>query len=418
MGLVDGRFPARGRRDQLAVPDALLRGVFPTGDAHVQEERRLFYVGMTRARDELVLTHALDYGGKRTRRASPFVLEALDLPAGSMPPTRETSPAERLAVFDAPPAEAPAARPTDGEPVEPLVLSFYQVDAYLTCPLKYKYVHVMRVPVAPHHAIVYGAALHVAVQEFHRRHARGEAMTEDALIAAFEAAWSTEGFVSREHEEARLEAGRRALRRFREEQLAPGAVVPSYVEREFAFTLDGDRVRGRMDRVDVIPLPAGEEPPASAGARSDVMADAPQEIPPGAEIHERAHRGADVIEPTLPLLPERVVITDYKSSDVRDPARARERARESLQLTIYAMAWQAQTGPPSRRRRPPLPRVGPGRPGRRGRRAGRQGGRRHPHRGGRDPRPPLRRHAVVHGLLLVRLPRSLSGERCPVSVIR
>jgi DNA helicase II / ATP-dependent DNA helicase PcrA len=46
----------------------------------------------------------------------------------------------------------------------------------------------------------------------------------------------------------------------------------------------------------------------------------------------------------LPLLPERVVITDYKSSDVRDPARARERARESLQLTIYAMAWQAQTG--------------------------------------------------------------------------
>ncbi len=38
------------------------------------------------------------------------------------------------------------------------------------------------------------------------------------------------------------------------------------------------------------------------------------------------------------------MITDYKSSDVRDPARARERAKESLQLTIYAMAWQAQTG--------------------------------------------------------------------------
>ena len=80
-------------------------------------------------------------------------------------------------------------------------------------------------------------------------------MTEEALVAAFEAAWSNEGFVSREHEEARLEAGRAALRRFRAEQLAPGAVVPAYVEREFAFTLDGDRVRGRMDRVDVIPLP-------------------------------------------------------------------------------------------------------------------------------------------------------------------
>ena len=51
-----------------------------------------------------------------------------------------------------------------------------------------------------------------------------------------------------------------------------------------------------------------------------------------------------MVEPSLPLLHERVVITDYKSSDVRDPAKARERARESLQLTIYAMAWQAETG--------------------------------------------------------------------------
>ena len=41
---------------------------------------------------------------------------------------------------------------------------------------------------------------------------------------------------------------------------------------------------------------------------------------------------------------ERVVITDYKSSDVRDPARARERARDSLQLQIYAMAYEAETG--------------------------------------------------------------------------
>ena len=337
VGLVDGRFPARGRREQLAVPDALLRGVFPSGDAHVQEERRLFYVGLTRARDELVLSHALDYGGKRTRRVSPFVLEALDLPAGSTPPTRTSSPVERLTAFEATAAELPAvASAVDAG--EPLVLSFYQVDAYLTCPLKYRYVHVMRVPVAPHHAIVYGAALHLAVSEFHRRHARGDVMTEEALLAAFEAAWSNEGFVSREHEEARLGAGRAALRRFRAEQLAPGAVVPAYVEREFAFTLDGDRVRGRMDRVDIVPLDDGRAPAAVPGG-DRVIPRGDAGIPIGAETV-----AADVVETTLPLLRERVVITDYKSSDVRDPARARERARESLQLTIYAMAWQAQTG--------------------------------------------------------------------------
>ena len=326
VGLVDGRFPARGRREQLGVPDALLRGTFPAGDAQVQEERRLFYVGMTRARDELVLSHALDYGGKRTRRVSPFVLEALDLPAGIAPATRSADPLERLGTFEAPAVARPA--PASGAMKEPLVLSFYQVDAYLACPLRYKYAHVLRVPTAPNHAIVYGSALHLAVQDFHRRHAHGIVMSEAELIEVFERAWSTEGFVSREHEEARLEAGRTALRRFRRAQLQPGAVVPAYVEREFAFTLDGDRVRGRMDRVDVIPL---------VGPAADGRPDGLDDAAPVADA-------ADVVEPALPLLHERVVITDYKSSDVREPAKARERARDSLQLTIYAMAWQAETG--------------------------------------------------------------------------
>ncbi len=78
-GLVDGRFPAADRRDPLAIPGELLAFGAVEGDAHLREERRLFYVAMTRARDELVLTGAVDYGGRRARRVSPFVLEALDL---------------------------------------------------------------------------------------------------------------------------------------------------------------------------------------------------------------------------------------------------------------------------------------------------------------------------------------------------
>jgi DNA helicase-2/ATP-dependent DNA helicase PcrA len=318
------RFPARSRREPLGLPTELVHEILPEGDAHVQEERRLFYVGMTRARDELVLSHASDYGGRRVRRVSQFVLEALDLPAvaaaGAAADAAAHAPLERLAAFE------PKAEPVEPgrEPVEgPLSLSFYQVDDYLTCPLKYKYVHVLRVPIAPHHAIVYGSALHKAVQEFHRLQARGVVMSEEELLAAFDRAWSNEGFLTREHEEARLAAGRAALLRFRQEQMQPGTVVPAYVEREFSFSLDGDRVRGRMDRVDIERLPAGTA--AVAQVAEEQMADA--------------------VSPALPgLYPERVTITDYKSSDVRDPARARERARESLQLQIYAMAYQAETG--------------------------------------------------------------------------
>jgi DNA helicase-2/ATP-dependent DNA helicase PcrA len=62
------------------------------------------------------------------------------------------------------------------------------------------------------------------------------------------------------------------------------------VEREFGFTLGRDRVIGRWDRVDV----SGEQ----------------------------------------------VVIIDYKSSDIRQPKEATRRARESLQLAIYALAYR------------------------------------------------------------------------------
>ena len=322
-GMVAGRFPMNGRSEPLALPTGLGHGVPSTAQSSLAEERRLCYVAMTRARDELVLSHAADYGGARARRVSPFVLEALDLPVAagvSGAGARTATPAERLATF-----VPSAARPTapEGPITEPLSLSFYQIDDYLTCPLKYRYAHILRVPLAPHHAIVYGAALHKAVQLFHHRHAKGHVMSEAELDEVFDSAWSNEGFVSRDHEEARLEAGRAALRRFRAAQLQPDAVIPTYVEREFSFMLDGDRVRGRWDRVDVVPAGEGSGPP------------------PGLTRTQTA----DVISPTLGMLgPERVTITDYKSSDVRDPVKARQRARDSLQLQIYAMGYEAMTG--------------------------------------------------------------------------
>jgi DNA helicase-2/ATP-dependent DNA helicase PcrA len=283
---------------------------------------------MTRARDELVLSHAADYGGAGVRRPSPFVVEALDLPPASADPSvRAASSLERIeAAATASPALDPAA--ADRGPIEePLTLSFSAIDAYLTCPLRYKLGHVVRVPVPPHHAMIYGSALHKAVQEFHRRHARGEVMSEAELLASFDAAWTNEGFLSRDHEEARLAAGRATLLRFREAQLQPGAVIPAYVEREFSFSLGGDRIRGRWDRVDI--EPAGPAPAEAAG------------VPP----RDAPAPHADVVAPTFELTGrERVTITDYKTSDVREPAKARQRARDSLQLQIYAMAYEAVTG--------------------------------------------------------------------------
>ena len=181
---------------------------------------------------------------------------------------------------------------------EALTLSFRQIDDYRTCPLKYKYVHRLKVPLLVHHRVVYGSAVHKAVQAHFRARAEGRPSTEEDVIAAFRGAWIPEGFLSREHEEQRLRAGEDALRRFvREEALDP--LTPTGVEKEFAFTVGRTRVQGRYDLV-----------------------------------VEREGR---------------TTILDFKTGAVDDPEEATRRAKESLQLDVYALAHLRTAGrPPDR----------------------------------------------------------------------
>ena len=72
VNLVAARFPTIERREQIPIPDVLIKEVLPVGDYHLEEERRLFYVGMTRAKDLLIFSAADYYGeGKREKRLSP-----------------------------------------------------------------------------------------------------------------------------------------------------------------------------------------------------------------------------------------------------------------------------------------------------------------------------------------------------------
>ncbi|HEX2883886.1 MAG TPA: ATP-dependent DNA helicase [Candidatus Limnocylindria bacterium] len=294
VGLVADRFPSRDRRDPLEIPDELVRDARPAdADHHTAEERRLFYVGMTRAREQLVLSWAQDYGGRRTRAVSQFISEALDLPPATPQEVVRPALVEQLARHDGSPREpTPVRRPELGD--RPLVLSYGQVSDYLDCPAKYRYGHVVRIPTPVSHQMVYGRALHAAVQAYHRRQLAGRTMTLDELHAELDRAWESVGFLTREHEEARRAAAHEAVARFHAEQQRDPA-RPVAVEQDFTVSFGPDRIRGRYDRVD------------------------------------RDEAG-------------RIVITDYKSSDVRDLATANRRARESLQLSIYALAHEAQTG--------------------------------------------------------------------------
>jgi len=288
-GLVEKRFPSVDRKETIPLPDELIKDHLPSGDFHLEEERRLFYVGVTRARRHLFLTRARDYGTKREWKRSRFVAEALALPkAEEERPWRAAAEAVIYRVAPPPEIERELAVQAD----MPLSLSHYKIDDYLTCPLKYKYVHILRVPVLRDQAVAYGAALHRAVQAYNNRRLQGQTMSSQELIDAFEAHWVNEGFISREHEEARLREGCDALTQFH--AFAEGAEPPTFVEKRFRFQIGQDTVTGFLDRVD--------------------------------------ERDGEV------------AIIDYKSSMVRDQKEAGKEARESQQLALYALAYRESIG--------------------------------------------------------------------------
>jgi len=50
VNLVSQRFPSRDRKEQIPVPTDIIRETLPEGEEGLQEERRLFYVAITRAK--------------------------------------------------------------------------------------------------------------------------------------------------------------------------------------------------------------------------------------------------------------------------------------------------------------------------------------------------------------------------------
>ena len=73
--------------------------------------------------------------------------------------------------------------------------------------------------------------------------------TRPTVQATLERHWSSEGFLSAEHEAARFAAGRAALTRFLERWPVPAGERVLAVEQPFSVRFGDDRVRGRYDAV-------------------------------------------------------------------------------------------------------------------------------------------------------------------------
>jgi len=291
VSLVEGRFPWPHRRQPIELPDSLIKEVLPTGDFHVQEERRLFYVGMTRAKEELYFTSAADYGGMRLRRISKFVLEAQgkDVKEAGK---KKSSALEAIEHF-APKKESVKPKSAGVPEGKLIALSYYHIDDYLTCPLKYKYVNILRVPIMEHHTVIYGRAMHEAVTKYFQFKMAGKKMNMAGLLSAFKESFDPQGFLDEKHQQERFRIGQEALIKFfnAEEKLDSN---PEYIEKEFSFILGENKITGRFDRIDT--------------------------------------------------QPDGAVIIDFKTSGIKTQKEADKRTKESMQLVLYALAYKSVFG--------------------------------------------------------------------------
>ncbi|HEY1451620.1 MAG TPA: PD-(D/E)XK nuclease family protein [Solirubrobacteraceae bacterium] len=129
-----------------------------------------------------------------------------------------------------------------------LALSASDIETYRSCPLRYKFARVLRIPTEQTPQQRFGIVVHQVLERFHCDGAKTLAQMEELL----DASWRRAGFGDSEQERGFREKAREALERYYD-RLAVQEAEPVWFERSFSFQLGPHHLRGRVDRVDRIP---------------------------------------------------------------------------------------------------------------------------------------------------------------------
>jgi DNA helicase II / ATP-dependent DNA helicase PcrA len=289
--LVEQTFPTYRQGEKIKIPDFV---VDPVHGDHYQEERRLFYVAMTRARQGLSLSFASNHGGKRAKKPSRFIAESIgqDWQTKINKSSEQTNISELLQAFEplsfSGTKDRMLSRLFRGDWLH---LTTNQIADYLRSPKEFWLFHVLCLPKGPFHTLVYGSAVHAALEHYYKLMLNKRPIKPAEVVKVFEQAWSTEGFASKEHEMSLYENGKTIIRAYIESHLDDKNVTLS-VEQPFELQLPQQKVviSGRYDLV--------------------------LEGDKGVEIR------------------------DFKTSRVKDQKTAISKAKSSIQLGIYALSWE------------------------------------------------------------------------------
>jgi len=253
VNLVSARFPTTERRETIPIPDALIKEELPEGDYHLQEERRLCYVGMTRARDVLYMTGANFYGeGKREKKLSPFVYEVIGERSVIAPDLQPS----QMSLLDWKKEERKAPDTAGGKKAQITYLSYSQIETFRLCPLHYKLRYLLNIPTPQSASLSFGTSIHNALHDFYEAHTQGEKVTLDLLLTQLANRWQKAGYENKRYEEEMKKRGEMYLTQYFSAQFNPKTVIAA-LEQPFIVpvTHGGKTIKigGKIDRVDILP---------------------------------------------------------------------------------------------------------------------------------------------------------------------
>jgi len=279
VNMVDRRFPTDQRKDPIELPDALIKDIKPKGDVHLQEERRLCYVAMTRAKKELYFTSAEDYGGQRKKKLSRFLVEM----GYAAQDTERDMPVSggvrvRRVPFDGASRENEAnrhiSRSATPSQFLPQHFSYSQLAAFEKCPLQYKFAFILRVPTRGKAVFSFGKTMHNTLHEFLKLMnenkkvgqenlfgEKGKEKTKkkskdfDELIKLYEKNWIDEWYENQKQKDDYFKKGKDALKEFYKNfEKNPPKILKingqTALEMPFNLKIGGYTLYGVIDRID------------------------------------------------------------------------------------------------------------------------------------------------------------------------
>ena len=242
INLVDRRFPTTERKEPIEIDDELIKDIIPEGDAHLEEERRLFYVGMTRAKEGLFFTSAEDYGSMRKKKLSRFLTEL-----GYDMEIKETKEAQAKAV-------KVKKRKEKVKIVLPNYFSFTQLAAFEKCPLQYKFAHILKIPIRGKAVFSFGKTMHNTLFEFVKAFSEGGADFEK-MFRIYREKWIDEWYKDKKQKSDYFKLGKKILQKFYDDfsKQKPSILyinnAPA-LEQGFNSKIGGYTINGKIDRID------------------------------------------------------------------------------------------------------------------------------------------------------------------------